>query len=329
MTVSLLFNFLPRRPGLLKKVSLPLPERLLAAFSGSSYDLFLSATLLNVGVQVSVGQFTIRRLTHNTDYDSQNTVYDEPLFLLASALVFLPILIVAPILERNGRRREIIFGILAILWMLFAFPVLAATGLRYNIFETYPNIVDYSGLPFMTFSRGMWFSDQYCSPELDFRSPLYHVILACVVAFVILPPVWICLLGTSWCIRHVRRRRGYIDFDGFLGRMCLQASRCIVAILTIAGLIGMWTSLAAIVIIRENVVKPEGTYPSDRRPEDQWDLGQIIAVAVWIPALIEFFYILFCECGFACSFREYILIYFRRDETGLGRAASTRQSGSR
>jgi hypothetical protein len=274
-----------------------IPNRVSSAFRGSTYDLFIAAVLLNLGLQVSILQAYFFNLV--ADASGNGQVYYLTLLRLVSSFVFFPVLVLAQMVYCRGRRRFILAIAVLVVWLLFVGPAAAIAviarqflGWRWG-----------EGIGSLESSDGQtWYQRIFCSRvELADRGRI-AVMMICALIYVFVPFFWAAWLGIAWCVQLCKRRRhGTSDGRGTFDKVCVWVDRCVGGLISVAGVIGMWSALAVIAELRWRSVEG-GRRIGFSRPEDRWDFGQILAVATWLPVVIEFFYILICKCSaFQCS----------------------------
>ena len=81
--------------------------------------------------------------------------------------------------------------------------------------------------------------------------------------------------------------------------------------------LGMWALLALLTVYRHTIITSAG---ESRDGDDRWTFGQVLALATWMPVLVEFFVIFVCELRAACTARipgGIVCIARRADQTQL------------
>jgi hypothetical protein len=305
ITIYLAFHLLRRRPGPMKKwFPYEIPDRIVNAFRGSTYELFGAAVILNIGFQIFIFRQTIENLNElefliEVNFQGVRDVYEDALLRLVSAFVFFPVLALVPMLRRKGRRRTMILGVMGLLWILFAIPLIAGVILGENFFGWFPNDKNQSGNlnQFIVALKRGWFFDTYCSDGLAMGRGLYQIIMVCVFFYLILPIVWAIAAATplaTGLLVHLkwpwlRIALGRIEKVAEVVKRNVRPTVCIV------GLIGMWSTLATLAIVRYYVVYGATWGDGDIPDDDEWDFTQVIAVATFAPVVVEFIYIACCE----------------------------------
>ena len=74
-------------------------------------------------------------------------------------------------------------------------------------------------------------------------------------------------------------------------RTLSRIRRAIYRLIFVASFCMMWSSLFLLFILRTEIIKDAGGDTS----EMEWSFGQLLALATWVPLLVEFIYVLCCK----------------------------------
>ena len=63
------------------------------------------------------------------------------------------------------------------------------------------------------------------------------------------------------------------------------------AVVSVLACVAMWLFLVSFTVLRARIIDVAG----DSDKSNEWGFGQIVALAAWVPVILRFFYVMFCE----------------------------------
>ncbi|GJC92778.1 C6 zinc finger domain containing protein [Colletotrichum higginsianum] len=242
-------------------------ERILDAFRGS-LDIFLggamliSVAMLGASVYASATNFK-ERSESNPDLPTSDSIYEMALALIASNFSVFPVMLLYALAKHDGHRKWLHRSVLLLLW-----------GLSVTVVYLAPRgEVDYALR-----------KSGHRNFECDQRGSQYWKAVKATQFLVVgLPLMWLVLtifLTTGFKI------------PGMVDRPWVKRWRSMWR-LSVAwvNMLIMWAILAYFTQFRQKIIDAAGGLDKN----DKWTFGQVLALAAWVPIVVEILYILVCK----------------------------------
>ena len=259
------------------------------AFQASTHELFVGAIILNLGIQLALLQKAAGAIP---DGEADRSSYYRGLFRLVSAFSFLPVMLLFPVVSSGWRRVWAKRAIIGLLWALFvACNLIDPDGIMRGVRRPSVSIGD--SLHDTNNEETRMLMRNVCDFRMDGGRGVWNGIGSCMWVVMAAPICWALLSLALWVwtlARGPRARRH--RYPRLKGHPVLGPVRTvIVALLSLASMIGMWLVLGSLLYIRFSVarISPEA------HTMNYWTFGQILAVATWTPVFMELGFILICK----------------------------------
>jgi len=260
------------------------------AFHASTHELFVGAIILNLGIQLALLQKAAGAIP---DGEADRSPYYRGLFRLVSAFSFLPVMLLFPIVSSGWRRIWAKRAIIGLLWALFvACNLIDPDGIMRGVRRPSMSIGD--SLHDTNNEQTRLLMRDVCDFRMDGGRGVWKGIGVCMWLVMAAPVCWALLYLAVWIWTLIRGPRRYhhrhqrLRAHPVLG----PVRNVIVAILSLASMIGMWLVIGALLYIRFSVAR----ISPENHITNYWTFGQILAVATWAPVFMELGFILGCKC---------------------------------
>jgi len=248
-----------------------IPYRLSAALYGC-LDAFLnSATVFAVSMlAASVFENSYNAL----NYGVETTVYATLLSMLLPIFTVFPVAILHATARGSLRRARLRTTI----WMVLVILVIAVCVLATATFHI---LSQDTGADFYAQRSPQKLFERWCAPT-DKQFSVRPAFKAGAAIFTIFGGVWFIVVLNFMRIPFLKEWKWAVKLRE-------------VWWLVVAGLsfVGMWAYLGLFLAYRRLIVEKAGLSQQDTR----WSVGQVLALATWAPAAIDFLYIIVCKCS--------------------------------
>ncbi|WQF77305.1 hypothetical protein CDEST_02319 [Colletotrichum destructivum] len=239
-------------------------ERILDAFRGS-LDIFLggamliSVAMLGASVYSSATNFK-ERSESNPDLPTSDSIYEMALALIASNFSVFPVMLLYALAKHDGHRKWLHRSVLLLLW-----------GLSVTVVYLAPRgEVDYALR-----------KSGHRNFECDQRGSQYWKAVKATQFLVIGLPL-------MWLVVTIFLTTGF-KIPGMVDRPWVKRWRSMWR-LSVAwvNMLIMWAILAYFTQFRQKIIDAAGGLDKN----DKWTFGQVLALAAWVPIVVEILYIL-------------------------------------
>ncbi|PKX90420.1 uncharacterized protein P174DRAFT_507136 [Aspergillus novofumigatus IBT 16806] len=254
--------------------------RVLDAFRGSITNFWSSAAVLSLAMLIVSLRITARatiyveRAVQAWRSGSAVSAYDTQLATIVSCFSLFPVLILGLLMKNRGRRRWLAGIVHIVLYVLVLVQIRLAIS-RTSVASKIKSSLGAACNP-MTVDKMF----------RKYGSPVFYVLIAVPVGLAVLLAAAAVLfrVGRSESENQAERTKTWRLVTNLLRLYGVS----LIAFTSLACFVLMWASIGLLLSMRNLIIENVG----HNDPALEWTFGQFLALATWIPVLVEWVYIL-------------------------------------